>query len=110
MLLQKKALRPNGIICAQGECLWIHLELIQQIIGFTKTQFKSVEYAYTTIPTYPCGQIGFLLCSTGDSCKTPKRTPEEALLPAEVDSLRYYHPAIHSASFILPKFAQRIFQ
>ena len=26
--------------------------------------FPSVDYAFTTIPTYPSGQIGFLMCST----------------------------------------------
>ncbi|KAG7265362.1 hypothetical protein CRUP_006026 [Coryphaenoides rupestris] len=30
---------------------------------FCKTLFPVVEYAYCTIPTYPSGQIGFMLCS-----------------------------------------------
>lgn len=30
---------------------------------FCKTLFPVVEYAYGTIPTYPSGQIGFMLCS-----------------------------------------------
>lgn len=108
--LAKRALKPNGIICAQGECLWLHLDLIQELLNFNKTQFNSVEYAYTTIPTYPCGQIGFIICSNGDSCKTPKRTPEESFRPEDVDSLRYYHTDLHRAAFILPKFAQKIFE
>lgn len=30
---------------------------------FCKSLFPVVEYAYCTIPTYPSGQIGFMLCS-----------------------------------------------
>lgn len=30
---------------------------------FCKTLFPVVDYAYCTIPTYPSGQIGFMLCS-----------------------------------------------
>jgi len=90
--------------------LWLHLDLIKQLLHFNKTIFNTAEYAYTTIPTYPCGQIGFIICSTGDSCQTPKRTPEESFTPEDAKSLRYYHTALHSAAFVLPKFAQKIFE
>lgn len=30
---------------------------------FCKSLFPVVDYAYCTIPTYPSGQIGFMLCS-----------------------------------------------
>lgn len=29
---------------------------------FCKALFPVVDYAYTCIPTYPTGQIGFMLC------------------------------------------------
>ncbi len=46
-----------------GECQWLHLELIKEMQTFCKTLFPVVEYAYSTIPTYPSGQIGYMLCS-----------------------------------------------
>ena len=46
-----------------GECIWLHLDLIKEMHDFCKTLYPSVDYAYTTIPTYPSGQIGFILCS-----------------------------------------------
>ncbi len=46
-----------------GECQWLHLELIKEMQTFCKTLFPVVDYAYCTIPTYPSGQIGFMLCS-----------------------------------------------
>ena len=46
-----------------GESAWLHLDLISGMQEFCRTLFPTVSYAYTTIPTYPSGQIGFALCS-----------------------------------------------
>jgi spermidine synthase len=95
------ALREGGIVCTQGESLWLHLHIIKEMIVFCKElPFAHVEYAYCTIPTYPSGQIGFVICSKGGSCKKPARQfshPE----------LRYYNADIHCASFVLPEFARK---
>ena len=48
---------------AVGECQWLHLDLIKEMRHFCKSLFPVVDYAYCTIPTYPSGQIGFMLCS-----------------------------------------------
>jgi len=61
--LMSRALKDDGIICTQGECIWLHLKLICQMKEFCETIFPSVAYAYSTIPTYPSGQIGYMLCS-----------------------------------------------
>eukprot|EP01116_Phalansterium_solitarium_P018037 TRINITY_DN4619_c0_g2_i2.p1 TRINITY_DN4619_c0_g2~~TRINITY_DN4619_c0_g2_i2.p1 ORF type:complete len:286 (+),score=87.13 TRINITY_DN4619_c0_g2_i2:108-965(+) len=95
------ALSANGIACTQAENMWLHLDLIKNLVVFSKQLFAHAEYAYTMIPTYPGGQIGFLLCSKGDSCKTPRRS-----LPS--DKVNYYNAAIHAASFVLPEFARRV--
>uniref|UniRef100_T1J4D1 Spermidine synthase n=1 Tax=Strigamia maritima TaxID=126957 RepID=T1J4D1_STRMM len=100
----KKALRPGGIICSQGECMWYNLSLIQDILNFCRTLFSSAEYAYTTIPTYPGGQIGFIVCSLDPNAdvKTPIQT--FTLKEKEDMDLRYYNSKIHRAAFILPEF------
>ncbi|KAK9768587.1 putrescine aminopropyltransferase [Basidiobolus ranarum] len=104
--LMKNALRPGGIIATQGECIWLHLPLIKNVLKFSKEIYPTVEYAYTTIPTYPSGQIGFILCSNeeGKNMKKPTRrwTPEE-----ETKLCRYYNAAIHEAAFVLPQFAKQ---
>lgn len=46
-----------------GECQWLHLDLIKEMRHFCKSLFPVVDYAYCSIPTYPSGQIGFMLCS-----------------------------------------------
>jgi spermidine synthase len=78
--------------------------LITQLKKDCKSIFPVAEYAYTTIPTYPSGQIGFMVCSKDPNAdlKTPLRkwSPEE-----EVQLCKYYNSEIHRASFILPTFA-----
>ena len=55
----RQAMRPAGaIMCNQGECMWLHLDLIKEVLKHCNSVFPSVDYAFTTIPTYPSGQIG----------------------------------------------------
>ena len=61
--LMKNALRPNGVVCCQGENFWVFSELVKKIINFAGQVFPSVSYAQTQIPTYPTGCIGFIVCS-----------------------------------------------
>jgi spermidine synthase len=99
-----ESLRDGGIVCTQGECIWLHLDLIQPLIQSISTRYSSVEYAYTTIPTYPSGQIGFIVATKGrGECKDPARQPD-----AETQkNLQYYTAELHKAAFVLPAFAKR---
>lgn len=98
-----KSLREGGIVCTQGECMWLHLDLIKPLVDSIQETFTSVEYAYTTIPTYPSGQIGFILATKGrTTCKIPSERPLEF-----ANELNYYTPEIHRAAFVLPAFCQR---
>jgi len=80
--------------------------LITQLKKDCKTVFPNVEYAYTTIPTYPSGQIGFMVC-----CKDANRNlkkPVRSWSAEEEDKLcKYYNKEIHEASFVLPNFARK---
>ncbi len=93
------ALTPGGHISTQGECLWLHLGLIQDLKKITSEIFQTTEYAFTTIPTYPSGQIGFMVCAKapGRDLRTPVR---------EVKNTKYYNKDVHKAAFVLPQFAR----
>jgi len=99
------SLREGGIICTQGECVWLHVHLIRPLVKAIEPLFDTVEYAYCTIPSYPSGQIGFVIATKGGEkgCKVPVREAEEGVLK----ELRYYTPEIHQAAFVLPAFAKR---
>ncbi len=84
------ALAPGGNISTQGECLWLHLPLISELRSMTLGIFPVSEYAYTTIPTYPSGQIGFIVCS-----KEVGRGLEQAAPQAQrYQVLQRRHPCI----------------
>jgi hypothetical protein len=97
------ALAPGGNISTQAECLWLHLPLIETLRRTTLEVFETAEYAFTTIPTYPSGQIGFLVCSTSPNrdMKTPLRT---------VPNTRYYNSAVHKSAFVLPEFGRALIE
>lgn len=100
-----RCLRAGGLACCQGECMWLHLDLIRPLLTACRRVFPSVGYAYTAVPTYPSGQIGFVVCgmAADATLSMPTRSP-----PPDVQAgLRYYSPAIHRAAFVLPEFARR---
>eukprot|EP00798_Chlamydomonas_sp_ICE-L_P031399 gene31399-6565_t len=110
-----RAVRPGGIVCTQAECLWLHLPIIKSLAAMCHEVFEggSVSYATTHIPTYPCGQIGMMLCSKADPNAAAPLNPILAKQPCpgplaklNVGDLQYYSTEIHSASFALPKFAK----
>ena len=43
--------------------MFIHLKLIKNLLEFCNDLFAKASYATGYVPTYPCGQIGFLLAS-----------------------------------------------
>lgn len=97
------ALAPGGQISTQAECLWLHLHLIARLRDMTREIFPNSQYAFTTIPTYPSGQIGFILCS-----KDGERKLSEPI--RKVKDTRYYNEQVHRAAFVLPEFARTILE
>ncbi|WPH02520.1 Spermidine [Acrodontium crateriforme] len=101
------ALREGGIITTQGsENPWLHMKMLVDLKKSVKTVFPVVEYGWTTIPTYPSGQIGFLVCSKDAKSNVTK--PLRKLSEEEEDNqFRYYSAKVHEAAFVLPKFAEK---
>mmetsp|Transcript_21389 Transcript_21389/g.26453 ORF Transcript_21389/g.26453 Transcript_21389/m.26453 type:complete len:335 (+) Transcript_21389:84-1088(+) len=96
-----EALRPGGVICAVGESMWTHLDLIGDIVACCADIFDSAEYATTMVPSYPCGQIGFVIAGKGrETRRMPLREPSSEMQ----SSLKWYNSAIHRAAFVLPQF------
>jgi len=123
-----RILRPGGVMCSQGECLWVNADLIEAMLKENGQPFAVAEYASIQVPTYPYGQIGAFLArkaaaaaesggggdagagggntcptasSSSSSCRFPRRMP-----PSDME-LRYYTPEMHAAAFALPAFFQR---
>ncbi|KAF6173037.1 hypothetical protein GIB67_006413 [Kingdonia uniflora] len=107
-----KALRPGGVLCNMAESMWLHTHLIQDMISICRQTFKgSVHYAWTNVPTYPSGVIGFLLCSTDGppvNFLNPINPIEKVKGALKFRrELRFYNSEMHTAVFALPSFLKR---
>ena len=106
-------LRDDGLICTQGECFWIHLDLIRDLLGCCTDIYDYAEYASTMIPSAPCGQMGFIVArklprhhnhlnkNARRSFRIPLRTPNFQ------SDLRWYNSQVHQAAFVLPEYIRR---
>ncbi|CAL4888773.1 unnamed protein product [Urochloa decumbens] len=107
-----RALRPGGVLCNQAESMWLHTHLIQDMLSICRETFKgSVHYAWTSVPTYPSGVIGFLLCAKEGppvNFLTPVN-PIEKLEGATKAGreIRFYNSEMHRAAFVLPTFVKK---
>ncbi|KAI9026175.1 Spermine/spermidine synthase-domain-containing protein [Hyaloraphidium curvatum] len=100
-----KALKADGIFCNQGECIWLHMDLISAVLSSSRKLYPVVDYAIASVPTYPCGLMGFFICSkaAGRNVRKPSRKFDKAKEDAE---LKYYNSDVHEAAFRLPTFAR----
>ncbi|KAK4376846.1 hypothetical protein RND71_003142 [Anisodus tanguticus] len=109
-----RALRPGGVVSTQAESIWLHMHIIEEIVANCRQIFKgSVNYAWTTVPTYPSGMIGFMLCSTEGPAvdfKNPINPIDDESGPKTLAPLKFYNSEIHQASFCLPSFAKRVIE
>jgi len=99
------ALRAGGIVCTQGECQWLHLPLIATVMGDARALYPVVDYAYSGVPTYPSGQIGYILGCKAARGGAALRTPTRPVPADMAKGLRYYSAEVHAAAFALPSFA-----
>lgn len=100
------ALRDGGVITTQAENQWLHMPLIVNLKKSCREVFPVVEYAYTTIPTYPSGQIGFMVCCK-DASRDVKKPLRSWSTEEEEKLCKYYSKEIHEAAFVLPTFARK---
>ncbi|XP_006656137.1 spermine synthase-like [Oryza brachyantha] len=107
-----RALKPGGVLCNQAESMWLHTHLIQDMLSICHETLKgAVHYAWASVPTYPSGVIGFLLCAKEGpavnflSPVNPIEKLEGAMEAGR--EMRFYNSEVHRAAFVLPTFARR---
>lgn len=105
--LMKRALRPGGIVCSQGGTFWADMQHVRETLDHCRAQFATTGYAVAAVPSYPCGQIGFVIGSMEEGARLSE--PKLRFNAEEIDGmqLRYYTSAAHTAAFTLPRFAEK---
>ncbi|KAA8540839.1 hypothetical protein F0562_024802 [Nyssa sinensis] len=107
-----KALRPGGVVSCPAESIWLRDFVVEDTIALCRKIFKgSVNYAWTTVPAYSSGVIGFMLCATDG----PPVNFKHPINPIDTESygvakwpLRFYNSEMHTAAFCLPSFMKRM--
>ena len=95
----KRILNPvGGVLCTQGESLWLHLPLIKSTRDTLLEVFPCVLYAYSSIPTYPGGGIGYLLSTSSPDVSPPNVPARSVAAP-----LRFYSAEIHNSVYGGPR-------
>merc|ERR1719401_524328 len=51
-----RILKPGGVVCSQGECLWVHADLIEEMVKTNGAVFASAEYASIQVPLIRLGR------------------------------------------------------
>nr|XP_012221297.1 PREDICTED: spermidine synthase [Linepithema humile] len=104
--LLKAALKPGGIIASQAGTVWESIEQVKNTFELCKNTFPVAAYAVTAVPTYPTGQIGFVMGSLDD--KTNFTEPIRIFSDDDLDEMemKYYNDKIHRAAFVLPRFVE----
>ncbi|PNF32100.1 Spermidine synthase [Cryptotermes secundus] len=103
----REALKPGGIVCSQAGTVWANIDIVAQTFQHCHQTFRKASFAYAAVPTYPTGQIGFVLGSL--SPETNFKEPLRIFSETELDSfnMNYYSAEVHRAAFILPRFARK---
>uniref|UniRef100_A0A8R1TJM2 PABS domain-containing protein n=1 Tax=Onchocerca volvulus TaxID=6282 RepID=A0A8R1TJM2_ONCVO len=106
--LIKEALTEKGVLSSQGECPWLDLKFIKSLVKHASDLYPRVAYAVGFVPTYPSGQMGYLLCSKDQ--KQDLTVPLKMLSESEVKrmNLKYYNSDIHRSAFVLPQFIKEL--
>lgn len=101
------ALKPGGVVCSQAGNVWYDLRHIGRTMRRCSERFGRVRLATANVPTYPTGQIAFVV-------GVKKGSGEELGIPRKVFGrkelvdmgLKFYNAEIHEAAFVLPNFVQ----
>lgn len=100
--LLRGALTDHGIVAMQAsESIWLKINVLHKLQETCHSVFPVAKFTTACVPTYTSGQLGLIVCAK-DSSDDVKRPVRECNL-----NTKYYTPEIHSASFVLPNFAQR---
>ncbi|KAF8988176.1 Saccharopine dehydrogenase-domain-containing protein [Cyathus striatus] len=101
-LLHTSLAAEGNIIIAAGST-WDDLSQIKNLHHLASRFFTTIKYAYTTLPTVPSGQIGFIVAS--------KTLSRDLRIPVrEVKDTKYYNGSIHTALFVLPEFTRALLE
>lgn len=108
--LLRNALNTDGVVIMQSsENIWLNIEYLKTLLGKARSVFENVAYSQCYMPSYTSGQLG-LIVATMDGKKTLSKAARRFSKEEEAELFRYYSSEVHSASFVLPLWAERMLE
>ena len=106
----KRLLTENGIFVAQNGVPFMQLEEVETTSVRLGNYVKDCHFYGAAVPTYACGIMAFAWGS--DNPEARQLSIEELTTRFEASGIqtRYYTPAIHQASFALPRYVEEAIQ
>jgi len=107
-----RCLKPDGIMVTQSESPTFNPPVFQELYQCYKEIFgrDNVHCYLVFIPTYPSGMWSFSFCSKGSIHPVRDFDRLRAEEFTRSHPLRYYHPDMHVASFVLPTFVKELLE
>jgi len=96
-----KALSDDGIMTCQMGSPFYSAERIGDVLAVLSRIFADTGLYLTHVPGYPSGVWGLGIASKGPQVLSG---PDEVRYNTIAGVLRYYNPAVHRGSFILPEY------
>jgi len=96
----KAALRPGGIAVFQSESPFYHADILRDLVLAMRQTFAHAAPYVAHIPTYPSGLWSFTFAS--DAIDPLTATPRAG--GPWLAGLKYFHPALFRAAFVLPNY------
>ncbi|KAJ8753584.1 hypothetical protein K2173_022825 [Erythroxylum novogranatense] len=105
-----RALRPGGVMACPADSLWKDEFSVSDTVASCRKIFGgSVNYAWCTVPAYPSGMCGYMLCAM-EGRPVDFKHPINPLNPENygVDNgpPKFYNSEVHTAAFCLPGLAK----
>ena len=88
------------MVGTQAESPWLLPEVVKNLIDAARSNFRYVDYAAISVPTYPTGMIGCCTASDTKNVAVPAAEPDDDI----ARKLRYYNRRVHEAAFAKPQF------
>lgn len=102
------ALNEGGIVVSMAsENVWLNLDKLKKLKDNCEKVFPVVKTNYCMIPSYTSGQISLMCCckDVNTDLVNPVRSVTH---DKEKELFKYYNKRIHSASFVLPTWADSV--
>ena len=103
----KSCLNEGGIFVAQNGVAFMQIDEVTTTKARLASYFNDTNFYCAAVPTYIGGVMTFAwACDNQELRKAPLALIEQRYQDAQLDT-RYYTPAIHLASFALPRFVEQ---